>query len=377
MRLTEIGPMTWLRGLRSLASPTDAGTGATSDGTDAGSPPAPPAGDGSTPSAEGDDGSAELDWSAVPELGPTRRAPKAAREASEDEDDDSDLEIDPSDNAPLEDRVKKLAGALSKAKKKLRKARSVAESVRGVNLDDLRFKARSYESLEEQIQRNPRLRGLLYGDAAGESPSPPSRRPSPVSAPDTDWTATSLPYDPEANDVNRHMARRDRDLHELQRTVASVLPALDRLERLERELGTLGRDLSSLGQRELSREEVATKGRWKAATEHALRFIPDAIDQRNFKELIARDYLLLQRQGRAADPRQVVEGHFAAFKQAGRVRAIQRRPGDATAQRMAEGNRLLPRAGAVVGGVAAPARDKANERITDVHRRVLGRLPGR
>lgn len=374
-RTSIAGPLTWAHGLRAHGIPPDgSGAGASSGGGEAGSQP--DAGSPSTPDATAGDGESDatLDWSEVPGLGPSRPArPSAAQASGDEDDDDSDLELDPTDNSPAEERVKKLAAALKRAKGKLRKARTSASRVQGIDLDDLTYKARSYERLEQQLRANPRLRALVDGDEGTDTgPSATTRRPSrPAAPPAGEWDPSSLPYDPEQDDVNRHMARRDRDLHDVQRTVAEMAPMVERIAAIEERLGIVF-------QQERNRSEAAEKGAWKAATDHALRFIPNPADQETFKELVVRDFLLAKQGGRRLDPRKAIERIFDAFKKQGRVRAIQRRPGEgAAAQRMAEGNRSLPRPGAMVGGSAAPARDKSKERISDVHTRFLGRQPGR
>ncbi len=337
-----------LRGLRPCASMTDVG------GTD-GSPIVPGAGESSERTPDWSDPNAETP---VRDEEPSAQA--ASPEGDEDDDPDELEHVDASDP----EAIAKLRKALNHQKRQNRKLRPIAQQVKGLNLQELQYQARSYQEFQAQIAQNPKLKAFFgLGDESASSDAARSPTPS------FEYDGSSLPYDPSANPINQHLAKRDRDLAEVQHTLKAFdLAALSkRLEQIESHVGTIG-------QREIAREQQATQTQWRTAIESAAEKIPNVGVRKQFKELLAREYVISRNSRARIDPSAIVQKHLADL---GLPQVAKQQQKAVTAQRMAEANKSLPRPGAMVGGTPASARDKSKERLADVHRRVMGRTPGR
>lgn len=256
-----------------------------------------------------------------------------------------------------EDRIKAISKKNRKLRRQLAKLLPLAKRLGDVDLDDLITRARTADRLEEQLQRNPRLRGVLYGE--DEEPQGSARTRSKVED-EPEFDESSLPFDPKENEVNAYFAKLARQNHELARELKQVRARQDQFE---------GRDTA--------RTELQDKREWKSAIDAASATLKDPMTRTLFQDALTAAFISRHRHGKT--PQQIIAHYLkgnvssadakratdAAAAAAGKNRGTST---VAAQQRIAERNRTLPRTVAP-SGQPAPART-GRETLRDVHRRI-------
>jgi hypothetical protein len=201
----------------------------------------------------------------VIEIVPDEPPPQTA--AGADDADDADAE-DPNEDADLNfrdhPRFKALKNKARKLQRHLAKAKESAGRFTGVNLDDLNYKARNYDALEQRLATNPQLRRFLEGGPEPVSTTGARRSAEPsVDAPFDDST---FPFDP-SDPGGKYLLAQARSTQALQGTVRQLL---SRLEHTEQENRRLMEHVTGT-----QRTEIV--GAWKSATDTAAAKLPEKI----------------------------------------------------------------------------------------------------
>lgn len=330
----------------------DAGEGADAAGAADGSPPS--SDDAHFADGDGTDG---LD------------AGDGAARAGADDPDDEEFEDaeDQGTDTPAEERIKKLASALKKAKRKLGTTRAERQRMkelkdRGVNLDDLYADSREYRRLMTEVQRNPKLRALLSGSDTDDA-EPTRPQPSRRAANDTDdftfdESPEALGFDPKESKANQVLANGLKRVALLEHTLEKQLARLQPDKLVAR--------VDRLDQRFEQQTATAIKTEWTTATNAAAEQIKDPGLRTVFKDLML---FAREREGgkrRASD----IVNHY--LKQIGVAPAQASRASAAAAatqrNRVAHQVTQLPRPNGS-NATPAPAR-KTRETVADVNRRL-------
>jgi len=286
-----------------------------------------------------------------------------------DEDEDLDLLVtddDPADGRTLEERFEALRKANNKLKRRNLKHRTIAERLKGVDLDSVLEGAKQFTALQQRVRGNPKLLAQIMGMAAteeggeddGEQPSARStgRGNGRSREPVIDFDAAKIPFRAEENETNEFFhdeIRRNRTVEAYVREHHAIVGRLEkRIEQLE---GGIHQD-----------RETRVAETWKGALDSALRLIKDPDDKVLFQDIIAAAY----KQAPRANPNAIID-HYKKLK-AFKPYFAQQRARIATAadaQRMAQRNAQLPRHQAGGPGAPSPAKSR-KETITDVTRRI-------
>lgn len=304
--------------------------------------------------------------------------PPADRRTDADDPDDEEFDVDETDESgrtlTVEERIKKLASALKRAKRKLSTSRAGRQrlkelSDRGIHLDDLIVSHRNYHQLVELSRRNPEVRRLLSGDVGNDDPPARSADRRPAADPEPEFTFDESPealgFDPNESRTNRVLADGLKRAAKSEFLLERALKRIEQLESLAPKVEGLDRTIRTESQQRIARE-------WDTVTAAAAAKIKDEGHRTIFQDLmlsarekvggrraaadIAKHYL--SKMGIDAGTAQRAGAAATAAGAAGRRR-------HETAERVAS----LPRPGQ--GGSPAPAR-KSNERLVDVRRRLTG-----
>lgn len=310
------------------------------------------AGGGSTPPP---DASASSD----PSPGDAVGAHADREEALEDliaEDDDVE------DARPIEERFKAVVARSRKLKRQLAKRAGQLKRLEGVDLDELFTAKRNYQQVQEALARlTPDQRAVLYGGSAPKPAAAPAPPPK-----DPEFDESSLPFDPNENEVNRYFATLAKQNHELSQ-------ALRKME-------------SRFGQAEAqqtAQREAQIKTQWKGAIDAAAERITSPRERRLFKDAMAGAYNARHTHRRT--PAQLIEDYFresadvplaegqqatAAAKTASDKALPAGRPTAALKEKLAKTNDTLPRTVAPTG-VPAPAKSEKPS-LADIRKRLGG-----
>lgn len=290
---------------------------------------------------------------------------------ADDDDDDDDPDLSSPDPITPE-RFQRVVKKLSKLKRRDRtfatdRQRLKELKANGLSIDDLVTAHRNYQSLDQTIRSNKKLRATLYGE--GEE-QPATRAAEQPAAAET-FDEGSLPFDANANPTNRYFADLAKQNFEMRQT----------MQRLEQ--GVQTRE-----QREAGLRFEAEKSTWKNTIDAAATHIQDEGPRKLFKEVMTAAYRHETEKARSGSklprftPRQVAEHYLKELgidpAQAAKANlATAKVPAAtppartaATQQKIAEQNKTLPRTVAP-GGVPAPARSKV-ETLSDVRKRLTG-----
>jgi hypothetical protein len=273
--------------------------------------------------------------------------------AADDDDDDPDLKDDAHRdkhyaNDPDFQRLKNKARTLQR---KLAKYRPIVEKVRafGVadNLDDVVRRAQRFDEVQPLLRR---------ATSGGES-SRAERQPQEYKPPSFD--RSSVPFD-ENDPGGRFMIDFAERQHNAYHNLVGVV------HQMAREINTLREG----HQGEQRTKEVTT---WRTELETASRQLPEKVNgiplRTLFQDAVIGAFHQAKVTGRRVNPQQVIAHYLKEFK------GQKTNPAAATAaaqQRMAENNRALPGRQAFAGGTPAEARNRSQERVKDVSRRLLG-----
>lgn len=319
-------------------------------------------GDGSQPSDGAvDDGGDPNDGAALGEDADREEALEDLLTA-----DDDDEPLDQTGRArPAEDRIKALAKRTKKLQRRLAKLLPIAKRTEGIDLDDLITKARNYDSLERRIASNPRLARAIYGDADDDQDTGRASRRQPAQEPEEQFDPSSIPFETET-ESGKYLANLARENFELKRQQRQLAQRLDQLH---------GAQTATV--------EASERSQWLAARDAAVAHIKDEGVQTLFKDAIAAAYK--DRGSHRKSPQQVINHYLkvlkvtpqqasAAANAAAAAATKGGKPAGAPAtgaaqrQRIAEGNRTLPRTPAPVGS-PAPARQQ-RETVAQVNKRL-------
>lgn len=336
----------WWSGADVLSAPPDtAGTGA-----------APTGGDGSQPSDAGNSGDAGDFGDAGDDAGGD---PGDAGDADAGERDENleDLLVDEDDDdqpgqAPrtAEDRIKALAKKNTKLRKQMAKRLTALKRIEGMDLDELLYKARSYDNFDAATRRNPRLRALLDGgDADDDTADGPTARPrkGKMNEPPA-FDESALPFDPNENPTNRYFADMAKRNHALEHQLGQLVARLDGVEQLDGK-----------------RSEAAVTKEWTSVIRGASEQVKDPAVRDLFKDALLGAMHNPQIRGKYT-PQQIV-AHY--LKRLNIAPAQAQRAVAAARQRVATNNKNLPRH-PPNGGMPAAARPAKNERMEDVRKRL-------
>jgi len=329
------------------------------------------AGDGADPAGAGGDSpspsdGAHFDDGEGADGGDAGNGDPARSAAADADDEDFDEEDDPDKPLTAEDQIKKLRGALKKAKRKLGSTRGERQALkelrdRGVNLNDLYADSREFRRLQQQVASNPRLKALLSGGSDEEPPARSTRTADRRAEPETDFTFDDSPealgFDPKESRANERLA--------------DGLKRVAKLEhRLERELTRLNPDrlietVNRLDTEFTRRDATAIRHEWGTAMDAAAKHITNEGQRDAFLDLMR----FAMRAEAGKRPAKFFVDHYLKKlgvnpAQAGRARAA----ADQQRNRVASHVAGLPRQSGG-NGTPAPAR-KAKELLADVHKRI-------
>lgn len=285
----------------------------------------------------------------------------AEAQASADADDGDDADDDYADLDQANPRIKSLVTRTRKLARQQRRHREIVDGMRGpggrfLNPTQLRQKAEYWDRVEARATTNPKLRAALFGDDDEPAAAGKPAKAAAGAADDDPFAA----FDPD------HPAT----------------PLLKKLyennQALQLRVDDLDRGFKQNETRQTEAQQRAEVTAWTEAITSASKSLPKIIKLPTGGTLNLRDvfedsvkgaYIAARQQGKRLDVSKVI-AHY--LRQAG-VNPTRAGQLAADAQRAAEHNKTLPRAGAVVpGGRPSPAR-VTKETVADVSKRIQGR----
>jgi hypothetical protein len=294
------------------------------------------------------------------DLGITPDPDPAERAQAEPDDEDLDEKIladeDPDSVAPAgetaDQRVNRLAKRQNKIKRRLAKALPIVKRLKGVNLDDLFYKAKQFDDLDAQFRKNPRLKAVMTGESAED---PGTTRDERTSAP-APFDESALPFDPNANPVHRWMADLAKDHHGLKHENAQLRAQLENEGKTRQ-------------QQQTAQTERAERAQWGAIVKKALPHVPKNMHGL-FNDAMIAAY---ERRGQhKMTPQQIVK-HYV-IDQLGLKPAQSKAVRDAVAKtRTVEANKGWPRSQAGGGSPAPAQRGKVS--MADIRKRLQKGAP--
>jgi hypothetical protein len=286
---------------------------------------APDAGDGSPPSNESTDPvEAEVAGDAGDGAGP-----------DDDDSDDDDYSDVPFNEHP---RFKALTRKLSKQRKQLAKFRPVAERVKDLNVDELSMKARAGDQLQEVLARSPKLREQFMKAMA---------EPEAGDAPEPEFDPSKLPFDV-SDDSGKFFAGFYKEFLEMKKQQAALQSHVRRT-----------------GESSAAETRARDSRLWKQATAAAEAQVPEPYREM-FHDAVYSAFRDARERNVRIDPQRVID-HY--LKKMGGNKGNQSKASLAAAQRIAEGNKQLPRQ-PQHPGTGATAKGDRKETVADVNRRL-------
>jgi hypothetical protein len=273
-------------------------------------------------------------------------APPVA-DGDDDEDGLTDEELADLRNDP---RVKRVLNRNRKLSRRLAEARPTLEQMRAYGVKDLREIVRKAEDFD-RVQ--PLLRQQRSGGETSRAAQPPQEYQPPP------FDRNSVPFD--TNDAGgRWIVDYAEQQHNTVQKVIGVMHLM------ARELHTLREG----HQGELRSREVTN---WRGEIDKASKLLPEKVNGIPVRTLFADAVIGAFHQARVTnrriDPAAVITHYLKEFS------AQKKNPAALTAaaqQRIAENNRTLPGRQAFAGGTPAEARNRKEERVKDVTKRLLG-----
>lgn len=332
---------------------------------DAGGPGGPSDGGGSPDAGLSAPGDGEV--TADPDAPEPGREPQA-RDGGDDEDDADDSEFDQEYHDTLKQRDPKAAKKYRNAMNRSRAAGPLLTAIRALGIDPKDSAAMS------AFLRN------------GVTPKQTASAPAPVPAARTEpekpkWTPLrhDEPFDEtpfqgwDLNEPgNKWLHGQAKSNHETRmhtRLLAnSVVTALDRIEQLEGQIKGYQTDTAS-------ERRQATSQAWRTEVDSASKGIKDTEVRGAFLDAVYGAAMREQQAGRTPDPKAIVATVLKRFQRAGTVTPADAARTTAAAQAIADRTRSLPRSASLApnGAPGSPQRDRSQERIGDVSRRLVGK----
>lgn len=362
---------TW-KGLQLFTdAPERAGGGAVDDTTADGDQSAiDRGGDGDGDGVDADD---EAEIEILPDEDPTQARAAGADASDDDEDDEEeDDDVDESTLTPEAKRWRNRERRMRKQVSKLRRtAGPLVDTLRSLGQDGedpvktltrLLQRAQQADTLEEAIAADERIAELLGHKRSSAKPSGRSTAPAPAGDDDDDFDESTLPFDPNADDVHRWLAAQARENHQLRKR-------LERFEQTDQERQRTARDREA---RQSYETELKT---WESAAVDAAKALPEKIRVRGYVVNLRKTFLdncygafrYAKAKGLTVSPDKVIKHYLT---EAGIDEGKSERARAAAAERIARNNKKLPQHQAG-GGPPAPAKN-ARETLSDVLKRRLG-----
>lgn len=260
---------------------------------------------------------------------------------------------DPADKTTrtIEDRYKALSKRSRKLEKSLKKSLPVMTALReaGVDLRTLLGRHQTLANLEANLERNPKLRALLNGEADDPAARTPSAR-------STETDETKYPFDT-SDDVGRFISGFHKDFRTQQTTLG------DRLDRIEKMLG--GR-VERIEAQTAHQQRVTVEREWKGAVDAATATLDKGV-KKMFGDAVhsAMERVLSGRLD--ATPQQIIDHYLKELK----VSTSSKQVASAAArERMASRNSQLPRRPGSGSGTPASPRSRAVPRLEAFNRNI-------
>lgn len=352
--LMESSAMGW-RGLV-LRNALDAGgAGGPSGGATIDAGPAP-SGDGGV-STVGDDGQGQV---------------PGGQSAADTEPDpfDSDVDDDAADHEALERRDPRLSKKLRKLANRDRVATPVMQALRAHGIDP-----RDRKAVATFLAR------AVAPPPPANAPAPPPAAAAPKEPDRPKWTP--LPTDEkfdasafsgwDANDPSNkaligHMERGHRTAMQTNALANAYATVVDEVIELRNQV----KELIEGGK---SKDRAATSATWASAVKEGADQIRDPEIADRFRDAVMGAAMREKRAGRNPDAKAIVAMVLKGFQKAGQVTPREAARVTAAAQGIADRNRTAPSRAALApnGPAGTPSRDRSQERVGDVSRRLVGR----
>lgn len=277
----------------------------------------------------------------------------AAQSAAVDDDDDEpDLRDDAHRDKPWanDPEFKRALNRARNAQRKLAKARPILEKVRafniGDNIEDVVTRARRFDEVQ------PLLRRATNGETSRAAPPPQEYQPPP-------FDKNAVPFDP--NDPGgRWLIEREEQHHNRFHTLVGVVHQM-------------ARELHALREGHQGEQRSREVTNWRGEIDKASKLLPEKVNgipiRLMFSDAVIGAFHQAKVTGRRINPDAVIQHYLKEFS------AQKKNPAALSAaaqQRIAENNRTLPGRQAFAGGTPAESRDRKNERVKDVTKRLLG-----
>lgn len=278
--------------------------------------------------------------------------PAAARAAADDDDDEPDFKDDTHRDKPWanDPDFKRALNRARRAQRQAAKYRPIVEKVRafGVegNLEDVVSRARRFDEVQ------PLLRRATSGETSRAAQPPQEYQPPP-------FDKNAVPFDP--NDPGgRWLIEREEQHHNRFHTLVGVVHQM-------------ARELHSLREGHQGEQRTREVTNWRGEIDKASKLLPEKVNgiplRTLFSDAVIGAFHQARVTGRRINPDQVIQHYLKEFS------AQKKNPAALTAaaqQRIAENNRTLPGRQAYAGGTPAEARNRKDERVKDVTKRLLG-----
>lgn len=297
---------------------------------------------------------ASLDDSAQATEPDVNADPAAAHAAVDDDDDEPDFKDDAHRDKPWanDPDFKRALNRARRAQRQLAKHRPILEKVRafGVadNLEDVVTRARRFDEVQ------PLLRRVTSG---GES-SRAERQPQEYKPPPFD--RSSIPFDT-ADPAGAWMVNYAEQQHNAFHQVVGVVHQM-------------AREINRLSEGHQGEQRSREVNSWRGEMQTASKQIPERWNgiplRQLFEDAIIGAFHQARVTGQRINPKAVIQHYLKEYKPENKNAAA---VSAAARQRMAENNRALPGRTAFAGGSPTQARDRSQERVKDVTKRLLGR----
>jgi hypothetical protein len=277
----------------------------------------------------------------------------AAHAAVDDDDDEPDLKDDVHRDKPWanDPDFKRMMNRARRLQRQNAKYRPHIEKLRAFgiadNLDDVVTRARRYDEVQ------PLLRRAATNGETSRAAQPPQEYQPPA------FDKNAVPFDP--NDPGgRWLIEREEQHHNRFHTLVGVVHQM-------------ARELHALREGHQGEQRSREVGAWRGEIDKASKLLPEKVNgipvRTLFSDAVIGAFHQAKVTGRRIDPTAVITHYLREFS------AQKKNPAALSAaaqQRIAENNRTLPGRQAFAGGTPAEARNRKDERVKDVTKRLLG-----
>lgn len=278
----------------------------------------------------------------------------AAQAAADDDDDEPDFKDDAHRDKPWanDPDFKRALNRARRAQRQAAKYRPIVEKVRafGVegNLEDVVRRAQRYNEVEPQLRR-----GAPGGDSSrADRQTPQEYQPPP-------FDRNTVPFDPN-DQAGRWMIDYAEQQHNAYHKVVGVVHAM-------------AREINALREGHQGEQRTKEVNTWRGEITTASKQIPEKWNgmplRQLFEDAVIGAFHQARVTGRRINPQAVIAHYMKEYKP---QRSNQAAVSAAAQQRMAENNRALPGRTAFAGGSPTQARNRSQERVSDVSKRLLG-----